>query len=343
MAKTPKVFISYSHRDKRYVEKLLRYLKVLDREVEFDVWSDRKIVPGQNWHSEITRHIEEAQIAILLVSTDYLASDWISKKELPALLEEQAHRGLRILPLVLKPSLWKLTPLAYYRLLPEGGRALSSLSRPEQDRVLVELVEEVRASLRHRRDAVKTRKPSRPRKKPGDRPPSELLDKVGGHLSATTPVAPQKATQKPLSFFISHSKDDGDFAENLKFTLEKEGFFGWIDTDVLQAGTDWRQEIDDAILSSTAVILVLSPESKQSEYVTYEWAFALGSGLRIVPLMLKDTPIHPRLEIFQYLDFTNRRARPWARLLSLLRELSTARKLPTPVLPPKQKNRAGKP
>ena len=81
---------------------------------------------------------------------------------------------------------------------------------------------------------------------------------------------------------------------------------------------DWRQEIDDAILTSSAVILVLTPEAKKSEYVTYQWAFALGSGKSIVPLMLRDTPIHPRLEIFQYLDFTNRRARPWTRLLSVL-------------------------
>jgi hypothetical protein len=136
-----------------------------------------------------------------------------------------------------------------------------------------------------------------------------------------------KGTPKQPSFFISHSKDDGDFAENLKFTLEKEGFFGWIDTDVLEAGADWRQEIDDAVLKSIAVILVLSPEAKKSEYVTYEWAFALGSGLRIVPLKLKETPIHPRLEIFQYLDFTNRRARPWSRLLSLLHEISDSKAL----------------
>ena len=58
--------------------------------------------------------------------------------------------------------------------------------------------------------------------------------------------------------------------------------------------------------------------------MTYEWAFALGSGLRIVPLMLRDTSIHPRLEVFQYLDFTNRRARPWNRLFGLLADVSEA-------------------
>ena len=126
-------------------------------------------------------------------------------------------------------------------------------------------------------------------------------------------------------FFISHAKEDGDFVENLKFRMAEAGLTGWIDIDVLEAGTDWRKEIDETILRSRAVILILSPDSKASEYVTYEWAFGLGSGLRVIPLLLRDTPIHPRLEAFQYLDFTNRRARPWSRLFALLRELSATR------------------
>jgi TIR domain len=135
MTEKPKVFISYSHRDEEYAQKLLRHLKVLGREADFDVWSDRKIEVGQDWHNEIKRHIEKARIAILLVSADYLASEWIAQEELPALLEEQSQRGLRILPLVVSPSLWKNTPLAYYQLLPRDGKALSSLSGPEQDMV----------------------------------------------------------------------------------------------------------------------------------------------------------------------------------------------------------------
>lgn len=327
MEEKPKIFISYSHRDEPYADKLLRHLKALSREADFDVWSDRKIESGEDWRGEIKQHIENAQVAILLVSADYLTSEWIAQEELPALLKEQSQRGLRILPLLVSPSLWKNTPLAYYQLLPRDGQALSSLSTPEQDRVLVELTEEVLASLRQHKEVLKAPKSTRPTKHLDDKV-AQGVQKDKKEIVVEIEDSIQEEGDKSLRFFISHSKDDGDFAENLKFKFEKEGFFGWIDTDVLEAGMDWRQEIDDAILGSIAVILVLSPESKKSEYVTYEWAFALGSGLRIVPLMLKDTPIHPRLEIFQYLDFTNRRARPWSRLMSLLRELSNGKESP---------------
>jgi hypothetical protein len=62
----------------------------------------------------------------------------------------------------------------------------------------------------------------------------------------------------------------------------------------------------------------MTPEAKESEYVTYEWAYATGAGVKVVPLMVKTTQMHPRLESLQYLDFTNRRARPWDRLIEEL-------------------------
>ena len=328
MAQKAKIFISYSHPDKAYVDKLLRHLHVLERVADFDVWSDRNIEPGEDWQKKIQTQLENSQVAILLVSANYLASEWIAQKELPALLEHASQRGLRILPLLVSPSLWKHTPLAYYQLLPRDGQALSSLPSAEQDRVLVELVDEVFASIPLHENKAELPMPMRPAKKPKGLEESAVKQKEGKITRQETDAAQEEKPSGVLSFFISHSKEDGDFAENLKFKLEKEGFLGWIDTDVLEAGADWRQGIDDAILGSSAVILVLSPEAKKSEYVTYEWAFALGSGLKIVPLMLKETPIHPRLEIFQYLDFTNRRARPWPRLLSLLHEFMEAKESP---------------
>jgi hypothetical protein len=105
----------------------------------------------------------------------------------------------------------------------------------------------------------------------------------------------------------------------LKLRLEKEGVSAWIDTDRLEPGVDWRQEIDDAIRSATALVAVMSPDARDSEYVTYEWAFAWGSQTHLIPIMLRETPLHPRLAALQFLDFTNRRARPWEKLMSSIR------------------------
>jgi hypothetical protein len=62
----------------------------------------------------------------------------------------------------------------------------------------------------------------------------------------------------------------------------------------------------------------MTTEAKASQYVTYEWAFAWGAGVKVIPILLKKTELHPRLESRQFLDFTNRNARPWDTLIELL-------------------------
>ena len=121
--------------------------------------------------------------------------------------------------------------------------------------------------------------------------------------------------------FISHDHDDADFAELLKLYLEKNKISGWIDSERLKIGQDWREEIDEGIKNSVAVIAIMTPEARKSEYVTYEWAFAWGKGIKIFPIMLKQTPLHPRLESLQYLDFTNRGTRPWDELIESIEKL----------------------
>jgi len=118
---------------------------------------------------------------------------------------------------------------------------------------------------------------------------------------------------------ISHSHEDSRFTENLCTELSKEGFDVWVDTKI-RASQDWREAIDDAIKRATALIVIITPLSKASEYVTYEWAFAWGAGVTIVPILLEKTELHPRLDSLQYLDFTNRNSQPWDSLVELLRE-----------------------
>lgn len=123
--------------------------------------------------------------------------------------------------------------------------------------------------------------------------------------------------------FISYCKDDCDFAENIKTRLEKEEISVWHDS-TLVAGEDWRNSIDNGIKASNVLIVIMSPEAKHSDYVTYEWAFALGFGIPVIPILLKTTLLHPRLESLHYLDFTNPRSRPWTELIQQLKSTPRA-------------------
>jgi len=120
--------------------------------------------------------------------------------------------------------------------------------------------------------------------------------------------------------FISYNrKADGDFADLLVSRLQSEGLSTWVDNDMLNAGEDWRVTIDQAIRDAFALVVIMSPEAKASEYVTYEWAFAWGARVKVLPVLYKPVELHPRLEALQYVDFTNRSFRPWDRLIKLIK------------------------
>jgi len=106
--------------------------------------------------------------------------------------------------------------------------------------------------------------------------------------------------------FVSYCREDGGFADNLRRTLEEAGIPTWVDTD-LRGGQSWRAEIDLAIRESLALVVVMSAEAAKSEYVAYEWAFALGVGVNVVPVLLKIAPedLHPALKSRHCLDFTS--------------------------------------
>ncbi len=125
-----------------------------------------------------------------------------------------------------------------------------------------------------------------------------------------------------VHIFISYSHEDSDFAEILKGKLEEKKFEVWTDESRLTAGEDWREGIDQAIREALALIVVMTPTAKASEYVTYEWAFAWGVGVKVIPILLKSTAQHPRLEALQFLDFMHSPARPWGKLINLIIELS---------------------
>lgn len=302
MTAVPRIFVSYSHRDGEWKERLSRSLRILERQGLAEVWDTSDIEVGTTWSEEIATALNSADVALLLISPSFLDSDFIVQKELPALLERSRQGGLVVLPILLRASLWTLVPgLAEFQFLNDPLKPLAELSENERDQVLAGISSRVASLVEALAELKVSRRES----------PTRSLSEVDSPPSADN--------VQPL-FFISHSHEDGDFAELLKLKMEREGLGAWIDIDRLGPGVDWRQGIDDAIRSSAALIAVMSPEARQSEYVTYEWAFGWGGRIKILPLMLRETPLHPRLATLQYLDFTNRAARPWSRLFEALAE-----------------------
>jgi CheY-like chemotaxis protein len=111
--------------------------------------------------------------------------------------------------------------------------------------------------------------------------------------------------------FMSYASKDSIFADLARLKLQDAGIDVWIDYGALHAGEEWRNAIDEGIASSDVVVVVITPESCKSPYVTYEWAYAVGSGIKVIPVLLENADFHPRLAVLQYLDFRDQRKGPW--------------------------------
>jgi WD40 repeat protein/energy-coupling factor transporter ATP-binding protein EcfA2 len=144
------IFISYSHKDRTWLDKLKKVLKPLERTGEISVFSDLDTKTGEDWRSRIQQELESAEVAILLVSQDFLASDFIAKNELPPLLRAAKEKRLTIFWIALRPSTVDDTDIVNFQAANEPSRPLSSLFGHKREAELVGIRDKVKAVIRER-------------------------------------------------------------------------------------------------------------------------------------------------------------------------------------------------
>jgi len=131
----PTVFISYSHKDETFKDELVIMLASLQRRGIIDAWQDRRIEPGSEWLRSIQAAMNECQIALLLVSSDFLASEFITGNELPELFQKRKISGMRAIPIVVRECLWQSEPILQdLQALPKDGRPIISFLKETGDR-----------------------------------------------------------------------------------------------------------------------------------------------------------------------------------------------------------------
>ena len=133
-----KVFISYSHRDKRWLEKLRPQLGSLARERGLDIWDDTRIKSGSKWREDIESTLASAKVAILLISKYFLDSDFILNEELPATSQGRGNRGSGDLPVILGPCrIENHSVLSHFQYVNPPTRTLGHMSEVERDELFV--------------------------------------------------------------------------------------------------------------------------------------------------------------------------------------------------------------
>ncbi|MEM9387444.1 MAG: toll/interleukin-1 receptor domain-containing protein [Pseudomonadota bacterium] len=146
------VFISYSHKDREWKDRIVSFLEGLRRQgyLEYRTWSDEEIRPGQEWPAVIRHAIDRAKVAILLLSADFLASEFINETEIEALLKRREEGHLDLVPVVARPCPWQLIDwLAKIQLHPAGATPLSGCEPHEIEEHLTDLALEVNRLMGH--------------------------------------------------------------------------------------------------------------------------------------------------------------------------------------------------
>jgi hypothetical protein len=141
------VFISYSHKDAKWLEKLKQFLRPLEEKDLIRVWDDTGIPPGSEWLAEIRKALESARVAVFLVTQNFLDSPFIREKELPALVEAATNRGCLIFWIAVSSSTIADSPLAKFQAAISPISPLDLMPEPEQNKVLTEISQKMKAAV----------------------------------------------------------------------------------------------------------------------------------------------------------------------------------------------------
>ena len=127
-----KVFISYCHMDKSLKEELIKHLSPLERLGLIEIWTDLEIKPGDEWDKEISKNIESADIVLLLISIDFINSKYCYDVELEQAISRFQDEGMRIVPVILRPCMWKHTSFAKFQALPSEAKAVTTWNNQDE-------------------------------------------------------------------------------------------------------------------------------------------------------------------------------------------------------------------
>jgi hypothetical protein len=139
------VFVAYSREDESLQRQLLKHLSALRREGLISVWYDRCITPGSEWQSEISKHLDDAAIVLLLITAGFIDSEYCYGIEMKRALERHESGEAVVIPVILKDVDWAKTPLGKLQALPRDGRPVSSW--PNVDEAFADVSRGLRASI----------------------------------------------------------------------------------------------------------------------------------------------------------------------------------------------------
>ena len=144
------IFISYSHQDAEWLDKVKTHLKGLSHFYDsVDVWDDRRLRPSDKWKEDISEALTKSNVALLLVSASFMASDFIQNNELQPILKNAENNGVKVIPIFVSPvSVIEESGLEDYQGANDPKKTLSECSTAEVERTLANLMDTIKSFIK---------------------------------------------------------------------------------------------------------------------------------------------------------------------------------------------------
>jgi len=150
-----KLFYCYAREDKPLRDELEKHLAWLKRRYQLTNWHDREILPGEEWEQAIDTHLNTAHLILLLISPDFMASEYCYGKEMQRALERHQAGTCRVVPILLRPTYWEDAPFSHLQLLPTNAKAITRW--PDRDEAFQDVVGEINRTIKDLLNSLKTK------------------------------------------------------------------------------------------------------------------------------------------------------------------------------------------
>lgn len=279
MTVQPTIFISYSQKNEAEKDVLLTHLSVLQRTGLVDLWSDDRISPGAEGQQQINQALNRAGFVILLITSDFLASEFLWSREMEKLLVRREREGVIILPIIAKACHWKNVDwLAPTNVRPKYGRPVWSDAGSHVDEDLAAIADEI------------------------------------SQLVTSSKAVTQAQSRRIFISYKRHAEPDESLVQQVYQAFIEAGHHVFLDQN-LKIGVEWIREIERQIESSDFMIVFLSQASIHSEMVAKEVEFAYQYNRRsgkaqLLPVRVNYTETLPYqlshyLERLQYAEWND--------------------------------------
>lgn len=253
---------AYERRDERLRNELEKHLSSLRNQGYISDWHSRKIVAGKEWEKEIDEHLNTARLILLLVSPDFMASNYCNDVEVKRAMERHEAGKARVIPIILRPVDWHNAPFSKLQALPGNGKPVSSWQNT--DEALYHIAQEIRTAIE-----------------------SLPVEKTHAFTTAHSSSSPSSSTirtdnitglERPATALLSYAREDAEEVKYLQLQLKVRGVRAWRDVTDLPLGGATEDEIVHAIENvADAFVLYVTPHSLKSVFV---WNIEIPAALK---------------------------------------------------------------